>query len=139
MRGPIDYIIVGFEGDKFDGSVLRAVSEAIDSRVINLVALVFVKKDSDGQVTVFDLVDIDDAYMIEFNEKYKTNDSLISQDDVDEITELVEPNVTAGMLIIEQLWAKPLKRALLDANGYMVAEGRIHPDAANELKDIEEA
>ena len=34
MRGPIDYIIVGFEGNKFDGSILRAIGDAIDKGVI---------------------------------------------------------------------------------------------------------
>jgi len=37
------------------------------------------------------------------------------------------------VLIIEHLWAKPLKEALLKAGGKLVAEGRIHPEAEVEL------
>ncbi len=41
--------------------------------------------------------------------------------------------------MIEHLWALPLKKALIDANGVLLAEGRIHPDAANELNEEGEA
>jgi len=49
------------------------------------------------------------------------------------MADLLESNTSAGMLVIEQLWAKPLKKALIDAKGVLIAEGRIHPDAAAEL------
>ncbi|MEZ6330751.1 MAG: hypothetical protein R3B12_01915 [Candidatus Saccharimonadales bacterium] len=44
MRGPIDYLVVGFEGNKFDGSVLEALSDAIDKNIIRVIALGFVQK-----------------------------------------------------------------------------------------------
>ena len=56
-----------------------------------------------------------------------------TKEDIDEMGDLLENNTAAGLLVIEQLWAKPLKKALLDANGVLVAEGRIHPEAAQEL------
>ncbi len=138
MRGPIDYIIVGFEGGKFDGSVLSAIADAVDNGVISLVALSFIQKDAEGTVTVVDIANLGDEYAVEFAQKYKSDDTLITQDDIDEVADLVEANTSVGLLVIEQLWAKPLKKALLDANGVLVAEGRIHPDAAAELNDEEE-
>lgn len=138
MRGPIDYIIVGFEGNKFDGSILKAIAEAIDSGAVGLVALSVVSKDTEGTVTTLDVADVGDAYISEFTQKYKADNSVVTQDDVDEMADLLENNTTAGLLAVEHLWAKPLKKALLDANGVLVAEGRIHPDAAGELKDEDE-
>ena len=44
MRGPIDYIIVGVDGPKFDGSILSALATAIDSGAVALVALSVVAK-----------------------------------------------------------------------------------------------
>jgi uncharacterized membrane protein len=103
MRGPIDYIIVGFEGNKFDGSILKALADSIEKGVINLIDLAVVMRDKDDKVSKV------------------------------EISELGEKNCAAGLLVIEQLWAKPLKQALLNANGILLAEGRIHPEAALEL------
>lgn len=139
MRGPIDYIIVGFEGNKFDGSILKALGEALDKGVIGLVALSVISKDAAGNVATLDITDTENKLIAEFSQKYSTDDSLTTQEDIDEVSELLENNTSAGLLIIEQLWAKPLKKALLDASGVLIAEGRIHPDAAAELNKKEEA
>ncbi len=139
MRGPIDYIIVGFEGNKFDGSILAALAEALDNGTIGLVSLAFIQKDSEGTVSVLDIENLGDAYAVQFSQKYATDSTLVTKDDIDEVADLLESNTSAGLLVIEQLWAKPLKKALLDANGVLVAEGRIHPDAAAELNQEKEA
>jgi len=133
MRGPIDYIIVGFEGNKFDGSILKAIADACDKGIISLIALSFIRKDAKGKVDLVDIANLGDEYIVSFAEKYETDDKLVTKEDIDEVADLVEANTSVGLLIIEQTWAKPLKKALLDANGVLVAEGRIHPDAANEL------
>jgi hypothetical protein len=134
MRGPIDYIIVGFEGNKFDGSILKAIGDAVDKGIIGLVALMVVIKDKEGTVTKLNISDLGDASVVEFAQKYKVDDKSTDKKDVDEVADLIENNCTAGLLAVEQLWAIPLKKALLDANGVLLAEGRIHPDAAAELE-----
>lgn len=137
MRGPIDYIVVGFENAKFDGSVLGALADAIDNGTIALIALAVVKKDADGTVTVADVTQIDDDFVVQFAQKYSVTSDLVTSEDKEEVAELLNVNEAAGLLVIEQLWAKPLKKALLDANGFLIAEGRIHPDAAQELEGSE--
>ena len=133
MRGPIDYIIVGIDGPKFDGSILNALGEAIEGGSIALVALSVVAKDTEGTITTLDIAEAGDNYIVEFAQKYSVTSDLISQDDVDEVAELLDNDSVAGLLVVEQLWAKPLKKALLEADAYVIAEGRIHPDAALEL------
>ena len=66
MRGPIDYIIVGFEGLKFDGSILKEVAAAIDSGVIALVALTVINKDKEGAVMTADVHELGDDYAVDF-------------------------------------------------------------------------
>lgn len=138
MHGPIDYIIVGFEGNKFDGSVLKALGDAIDSGVIALVTLALVSKDKDGNVLKLDVSNVGDAYAVEFVQKYHPQNEVLSDDDINEVADLLQNNTSAGLLVVEQLWAKPLKKALIDANGVLVAEGRIHPEAALEIDQKEE-
>jgi len=133
MRGPIDYIIVGFEGNKFDGSILKALADALDKGIIALVSLSFILKDKDGNVTTLDIAEAGDDYITEFTQKYVTDGQPADKDDIDEMADLIDNNSAAGLLAVEHLWAKPLKQALIDANGVLLAEGRIHPDAALEL------
>jgi hypothetical protein len=134
MLGPIDYVIVGFEGNKFNGSILNAIGDAIDKGIIRLIALTFMRKDKDGKVSAVDIADLGDDYATSFSQRYKSDNTLVTKEDVDEMSELVKNDTAVGMLVIEQTWAKPLKKAILDANGELVAEGRIHPDAAAELE-----
>jgi hypothetical protein len=142
MRGPIDYIIVGFEGNKFDGSILKTIGGAIDKGIVDLIALAIISKDAQGNISMIDIANLGDSYAVNFAAKYKKKSDSITQEDINEMSDLLENNTSAGLLIIEQLWAKPLKKALLDAHGVLVAEGRIHPEAAEELegkKEVEHA
>lgn len=138
MRGPIDYIVVGFRGNKFDGSILDEVAKAIDNGVISLVAISGIIKDQYGNITILDIEDNNNDAVFEFYQKYRPAENLLDEDDFNEVAEVIEPNTSAGILIIEQVWAKGLKQALIDANGTLIAEGRIHPDAAKELENEEE-
>jgi hypothetical protein len=133
MRGPIDYIIVGFEGNKFDGNILKALADSIENGVINLIDLAVVMRDKDDKVSKIEISELGDEYAVKFVEKYKKSKSSVNEEDVEEVADLIEKNCAAGLLVIEQLWAKPLKQALLNANGILLAEGRIHPEAALEL------
>jgi hypothetical protein len=135
MRGPIDFIIVGFEGANFKGDILKALADAIENDTISLLALSVIRKDSGGNTQSLDIADLGDKYLVNFVEEYKVDDELVSQEDIDEVSSLVENNTAVGIMVIEHLWAKPLKKALLDANGALIADGRIHPDAAEELSE----
>ena len=103
MRGPIDYIVVGFEDAKFNGSVLSSLAEAIDSGVIALVDLAVVHRDEEGTVTALNIADMGDDYIVEFAQKYKSDDSSVDADDVNEVGELLDDGQAAGLLVIEQL------------------------------------
>jgi hypothetical protein len=133
MRGPIDYIVVGFRGNRFDGSILRTIGDAIDSGIINLIALSVISKNKEGKTSTLDIANLGDSKLADFRMKYSVDKESVAEDDLDEVAGLLEAETTAGFLVVEQLWAKPLKKAILDANGFLIAEGRIHPQAAKEL------
>lgn len=133
MRGPIDYIIVGFEGNQFDGSILKALEDATAKGTIDVLALDVISKDKDGNVMELDMSGLDNSVAVKYTRASAATKDLVTKDDVNEVGELLQNDTTAGLLVIEQLWAKPLKEALEGAHGELVAEGRIHPQAAAEL------
>lgn len=135
MVGPIDFIIVGFEGNKFDGSILQSLEGAIESGVISLIDLALVAKDSEGAVAKLNIADLGDEYLVELSQSAAKADGEIGDEDIEEVADLLENNTSAGLLIIEHLWAKPLKKSIIGAGGVLVADGRIHPDALNELEN----
>lgn len=133
MRGPIDFLIVEFDGNKFDGSILKELEKAISDGAIDVLDLALLSKDEDGEITSVNVTQIEDAVITSFATSNGITGDLIGDDDLDEAGELLENNTSAGLLIIEQVWAKGLKQAIINANGTLVAEGRIHPDASREL------
>lgn len=133
MRGPIDYIVVAFDGNNFNGAALEALQVAVDNKTIDVLDLALVSKDAQGDISAVEIANIDDAVVKSLIGEKGSDDTLITDEDIEEIGEILENDTAAGLLIIEQLWAIDLKKALIDANGTMIAEGRIHPDAQKEL------
>lgn len=133
IRGPIDFIVVGFKGNKFDGSILRELGDAVNKGLIKLIGLSVIGKDSNGDITTLDVSEINDESIKELTSSALMDKDIIEQDDINEVSELLENNTAAGLLIIEHVWAKPLKQAITNAKGYLIADGRIHPDAAMDL------
>lgn len=132
MRGPIDYVIVGFEGNKFDGSILRELGAAIDKGVIKLISLSLVARDENDEIVTVDIANVGDEYVASFVDKYQP-DTAVDQDDIDEVADLIAKNCSAGLLVVEHVWAVPLKQAIADAGGVLIADGRIHTDAYGEI------
>ncbi len=135
MRGPIDYLIVGFDGNKFTGEILKELQTASDAGIISVLALALVSKDENGVVTTVAL----DEDTLEVTSSFGLDNTLVSDDDINEVGDVLENNTSAGLLVVEQLWAKGLKQAIVNAGGFLIADGRIHPEAAEELSNEEEA
>ena len=135
MRGPIDYIIVEFKQNKFNGEILKALEKATNEGTIAVLDIALVSKDANGDVTSLELSEIEDKMIAEFAKAKGIDSGLVSDDDVAEVAELLDNDSSAGLLVIEQLWAKDLKKAILNAGGELLAEGRIHPDAEAELNN----
>jgi hypothetical protein len=129
MRGPIDFIIVGFQGPKFDGSILKALMGALDKGVIGLVALSIIHKDAKGNVSEMSVADTGDGFATEMIESHPPQLTKADQEDIEEAGGLLENDSAAALLIVEHLWAIPLKEAITKAKGVLLADGRIHPEA----------
>lgn len=143
MLGPIDYVAVGFEGNNFDGSILSELSKAVESGTIRLVDLIFIIKGADGKVAAAEIEDqSDELKEAASGFDLKGDLPLLTEEDVNKLGASMDNDTAAGVLVIEHLWAKGLKKALIDAGGVLVAEGRIHPDkvsAAVEELELEPA
>lgn len=130
MLGPIDYIVVEFAGSTFDGTILTELQKATDSGAIRLVDLVFVMKDAAGTVNMAELEGKQEELKGVLNILGHTDDlPMLSQEDLQALGASMKENTSAGILVVEQLWAKGLKRALLNNGAVVVDEGRIHPEA----------
>jgi hypothetical protein len=126
MRGPIDYIVVEFPGNKFKGEILPELLAQVEKGVIGIIDLVLIVKDELGEVTYIELADTDPALAAVLAPLKSGMETLLSEEDEAEIAELLDSNSSAGVLVIEHLWAKGFKQAIINAEGVLLAEGRVH-------------
>jgi uncharacterized membrane protein len=135
--GPIDFIALEFPGNRFKGEILPDLFELADKEIIRILDLVTIMKDQDGQVTVRELRELDPAHIEMFNPLKAEVSQMITESDIEMIAEKLDDNSTAGLLLIENLWAKKTKQAMMDANGRLVMFERIPHEVVEEaLADI---
>jgi uncharacterized membrane protein len=135
--GPIDFIALEFPGNRFKGEILPDLFELVDKDIIRIIDLVIITKDQDGQVAVRELRELDPAHIEIFSPLNAEVNQMITQSDIDMIAEKLADNSTAGILLIENLWAKKTQQAMMDANGRLLMFERIPHDVVEEaLADI---
>lgn len=142
MLGPVDYVVVGFKGNNFDGSILDELTKAAKNKTIRIIDLLFVMKDKDGEVIEGEFSQQSDELKKTFGElEFNDDMPLLTVEDVEKIGKKMENDTAAGILVIEHLWAKGLKKALIDAGGFLIDDGRIHDDkllaALEDIKTLE--
>ena len=59
--GPVEYVVIAFPGNRFKGEIVPAVAELVDNDVVRILDVAFIKKDADGNVTMFEYDSLDDV------------------------------------------------------------------------------
>jgi translation initiation factor IF-2 len=127
--GPIEFLVVGFPGNKFKGEIVPALAELVENGTIRIIDLVFIIKDEDGNVAAVELADLDDddeaAGMSDITD---IDSGLLNEDDIQLAAESLEINSSAGLLVFENVWAARFAEAVRNADGELLANERIPYD-----------
>jgi hypothetical protein len=132
--GPLEYLVIGFQGNHFTGEIGSALSEAVDKGIIRVIDIVFARRSPAGELTVLELDDLEEVDAQVFNPVITDVTGLLSDDDIREIGESIEPDCSAAVMLFEHVWAEKLRDALLHANGRLIAGGLIPRDVADAAK-----
>ena len=140
--GPIEVLVVGFPGNQFNGEILPELERLVGNDIISVVDGLLVTKAADGMVT-----------SVEFDQEGANQDaarlaammdqveSLISDEDVLELAESLEPDSSAAILVFEHTWAKPFRDAIVASGGVLAANfrvpGLVVDEVLSELANIE--
>ena len=123
--GPVEYIAIGFPGNKFSGEIIPAIKELQDSGTIRVLDLVIISKDGDGNITAVELSEASPEQAALFSVLGIESKNLLGQEDIEDIGGALDPNSTAGLMIWENVWAARFAQSLRAANGVLIANGRI--------------
>lgn len=120
---PVEYLIIGFEGNEFNGEIAPAIVDLVDSGVIRILDLVFITKDGEGTVTAFEYDELD--ALLPLGAVTEESMGLLNDEDVEMAAETLEPNCSAAFLVWEDLWAARFAAAVRDSGGTFLAGERI--------------
>jgi hypothetical protein len=133
--GPIEYIVVGFPGNKFTGEIVPELVALVESGTIRILDLIFIGKEADGSVVAFEIDELD--ALAGFTGLDADVGGLISTEDVEHAAAALEPNSSAALLIWEDLWAAPFAEAVRRSEGVLLEGARIpHELIAPVLADL---
>jgi hypothetical protein len=128
--GPVDWMVVEFPGSDFGkGQVAPALQDSVDRGLVRVLDMLFLKKDDDGVVEPFEIADLGEGELGEFRTFETQLAMLLSEQDVVDLAETMNPGTSAVLLVWENLWAAPFGSAVRHAGGQMVASGRIPTQA----------
>ena len=123
--GPVEYLVVEFPGNQFNGDVVPALKELTRNGIIHIIDLIFVKKDKDGNVKSFELSNLSAAEAAAFNDLDGEIDDLLNEEDILLAAEKLRPNSAGALLVFEHTWAIRLRDAVVNSGGRLVENDRI--------------
>ncbi len=135
--GPVQLISIGFEaGANFQGKIVDELARLESERTMRVLDVLFIARDPDSEETVTlehpnaaDLGGIVGSLLgMELDGEAGDHSFGFTQDDIKQMAAGLGPGEAAGLLLIEHVWARDLKRAFRDAGGRMLGEGFLTPE-----------
>jgi uncharacterized membrane protein len=151
--GPVQILVVGFEGTTFQGEIMPEFERLKELGLIRLIDLVVVAKDEDDEITAVELSDLSPEQSAEFGaiagaliglgaageegaeagaiagaEAAIESEGEFLDEAMWTIADTIPLGTTAAVALIEHRWAIPLRDAIRRAGGFPLADSWIHPE-----------
>lgn len=132
--GPIEVLVVSFPGNEFNGDIIPELERLVDNDTISIIDGLLVQKDATGEVTFTEFEELgSNADASRLANVMTQLESLISDDDVEELAAALEPGSSEAILVFEHTWAKPLRDAIVDSGGVLATNFRVPGLVVDEL------
>ena len=141
--GPVQMLVVGFDGNRFEGEILAELDRLAAINVVRVLDLLFVSKDESGAVTALEASDLGVDPGGEPGKHLATLIGLAAEgeasgepDPGDEdydleqvwfVADQIPAGTAAAIVLLEHHWALGLREATRAADGELLAEAWIHP------------
>jgi uncharacterized membrane protein len=152
--GPVHLVVVGLENDKLKGEIARELYRASESGAIRVLDALAIQKTDEGDVVSLGATDLTpdqrEAYgaviggLMGFGATgteegvevgaemgalaFANQNFGLSREDIQRIADDIPPGATAVMVLFEHRWAVPLKEAVENAGGFVLAQGIVRPE-----------
>ena len=135
--GPIDVVMLGFPGNRFNGGIAPALRELVVSGTVRVVDLLFVYKDEDGSIGSLELgdlgADLEPAFV---DLDGQLGGGLLDAEDVEEVAGALEPGNSVAVIAVENLWAIPFVNAVREAGGEVIDQARVPSAVVAAVREV---
>jgi uncharacterized membrane protein len=131
--GPVELLVVKFPGNQFKGEIAPALRELVETGLIRIIDLLFLTKDSAGNVASTELTDLASNEYAVFDPLVSDIEGLLSDDDVQQLGATLENSSSAALLLFENVWATRFRDAVANARGEVVLNERIPRSVVEEV------
>jgi uncharacterized membrane protein len=151
--GPVQLIVVAFEGGRFDGRVLEELRRLRRDDAVRLIDLLFVARSEEGAVVEIEQDDLSAEESTEFGDliaallglgsdeevgtgadgqvraaRARQNGFPAEPEDVWFLADAIPHGTSAAFALLEHRWASPLRDAIESAGGHDLDDRWIHPE-----------
>lgn len=135
--GPVDIAVVAFDEPKFDGSIASAIADLVANGIVRVLDIVLVNKDSEGEVTILEVTDVDGDGIPDLVAVQGDIPGLIAEDDARAAIEAMPEDSAIAIIAWENTWLVRARNAIASSGGTLIAFERI--PAADVMAVLESA
>jgi hypothetical protein len=141
---PIEVLVIDFPGNQFSGEIIPELERLVANDTISIVDGILVRKDADGEISFTEFEEMGaNPEVAALADVMNQLESLISDEDIMEFAESLEPNSSEAILVFEHTWARPLRDAIVNSGGVLAnnfrVPGLVVEELLAELAELDEA
>ncbi|WP_426244832.1 DUF6325 family protein [Nocardioides sp. LHG3406-4] len=137
LRGPIDFVLIEFQGDRLTGGGAEALLELVEWGIVSVYDIQVIGKDADGAVHAVELTDPASG-LGGFARLAWAVSGLLDESDIAEAAGAMEPGTLAVLVVYENTWAIPFITAAWESGGRLIASARLaEQDVTRALDELD--
>jgi uncharacterized membrane protein len=128
-HGPVEILLLGFDGDRPGEALREALLELIDEKTIALLDLVFVARSEAGDPRIIEIEDLPERTQLPDLDLGELG--LAGLEDIEELAGQLPPGSSAAVLVVELTWARHFASVLAASGGAVLHQERIPAPVVN--------
>lgn len=132
--GPVEFLLLGFEGNRFNGAIAPALGELVGNGLVRLLDVAIVIKDADGEAAILEMQELPEDVADAVKALAGEVRGLMSEADLMDVADNLEPQTTVAALLVEHIWATRFADAVRAAGGELLVSERIPGDLVDQAR-----
>jgi hypothetical protein len=132
--GPVEFLLLGFEGNRFNGGIAEAIADMVDQGLIRLLDVAVVMKDAAGETLILEMQELPADVAEAIRSIAGEVRGLLSEADLIDIADGLEPETTVAALLVEHIWSTRFAQAVRAAGGELLVSERIPGELVDQAR-----